>query len=118
MCEELEVVRGLIDEEIETLDRKVRYRISRITEKSVRYNKVGTSTPIYVPKKVFCNVKKDLTHDWIGVHPLKESYGTGYDGVLKKYTKTMVSHIVIPTLAEMGICEVRKSEGYWEVRLL
>jgi len=115
-CDIVKKVRSLIGREIKTLEQGVSYRISTITERSVRFNKVETSTPIYVPRQIFCNAKKDLSHAWIPIRPLKESKGTGYDGILKEYTPTMVSYIVVPTLVEIGLCEVRKNKGPWEIR--
>jgi len=116
-CDEIQKISLLIGREIKTLEQHVRYRISAITPNNVRYDKVETSTKIYVPKRIFCNVRKDLSRAWIPVRPLKESTGTGYDGILKDYIKTMVSHIVAPTLVEIGLCEVKNDSGHWEIRL-
>lgn len=116
-CDEIQKISLLLGREIKTLEKEVRYRLVTITPNNVRYDKVETSNPIYVPKKIFCNAKKDLSQNWIPIRPLKESTGTGYDGILKDYTSTMVSHIVAPTLVKIGLCEVRKSSGHWEIRL-
>lgn len=116
-CEAIENVRSLIGKEIETLEQKVAYRISRITNKNVKVNKMGTSTPIYIPREIFCNAENDLSNRWISIRPLKEKWGTGYDGILKGYTPTMVSHVVAPILVEIGLCEVKKDEGHWKIRL-
>ncbi len=116
-CDIVKAVRSLLEKEIETLEYGVRYKISTITRKSVKFEKVETLTPIYVPKQIFCNAKRDLPHEWIPIKPLKEKRGTGYDGILKSYTPTMVSHIVAPTLVNIGLCEVRKHSGHWEIRL-
>jgi len=116
-CDEIQKISLLVGREIKTLEKHVRYRIATITPNNVRYDKVETLTKIYVPKKIFCNTEKDLSQIWIPIRPLKESTGTGYDGILKDYTKTMVSHIVAPTLVEIELCEVRKHGGHWEIRL-
>ena len=116
-CDEIQKISLLIGREIKTLEKHVRYRIATITPNNVRYDKVETSTPIYVPKRIFCNTKKDLSQTWIPIRPLQESIGTGYDGILKEYTNKMVSHIVAPTLVEIGLCEVRNDSGHWEIRL-
>jgi len=117
-CDEIRKISFLIGREIKTLEKEVRYRIASITPNNVRFEKVETSTPIYAPRQIFCNVRKDLTHAWIAVRSSKENHGTGYDGILKRYTPTMVSHIVAPTLVEIGLCEVRQDKGHWEIRLL
>lgn len=113
----IKAVRSLLGNEIETLEDNVHYNISTITKKSVKFEKILTSTPIYVPKLVFCNAEKELSSNWLPVRPLKEKSGTGYDGLLKSYTPTMISHIVAPMLARIGLCEVRKCCGHWEIRL-
>ena len=116
-CDEIRKISLLIGKEIKTLEKGVEYKIASITQNNVIFDKVETKTKIYVPREIFCNVRKDLTIDWIPIRPLKESSGTGYDGILKRYTPTMVSHIVAPTLVKLGLCEVRKNEGKWEIKL-
>jgi len=117
-CDIVRRVRSLLGTNVETLEREIAYRISTITENNVRVNKVETLTPIYIPRQVFCNAKRDLSGKWIPVRPLKEKKGTGYDGILKKYTPTMVSHVVAPILVKIGLCEVRKNNRHWEIRLV
>ena len=117
-CDIIRKVRSLLGTDVETLEYGVSYRISTITRKNVRVNKVETSTPIYIPRQAFCNVKRDLSSKWIPIRPLKERWGTGYDGILKEYTPTMVSHVVAPILVKMGLCEVRKNNRHWEIRLV
>ena len=107
----------LLGKEVKTLEQKVVYSVSAITPSNVKFEKVQTGTPIYVPRRIFVNAKKDLSEEWMPISPRKESAGTGYDGILKSYTKTMVSHVVAPALVELGLCEVRKDKGKWEIRL-